>query len=81
MLIFYLLFNYMMIIKLKHTITMERMINCVSGNDFFPECIVFYCSFFFFFILFLYQWKERIPLLPRDKYRNNSLVSEIFLFS
>ena len=48
-LIFYLLFNYMIIIKLKHTINMERVITCASGNDFFPECIVFYCSFFFFF--------------------------------
>ena len=64
----------MIIIKQKHTINMERVITCVSDNDFFPQCIVFYC-------FFLYQWKERIPLLPRDKYRNNSLVSEIFLFS
>ena len=46
MLIFILLFNYMIIIKLNHTIDMERVTACVSGNDFFPECIVFYCFCF-----------------------------------
>ena len=71
---FYLLFNYMIIIKLKHMINMERVTACVSGHNVFPGCIVFYCCFF---LLFLYQWKGQIPLLPRDKYRDYSLVSEI----
>ena len=40
LLIFYILFNYLIIIKLKHIINTEGMTTCASSNDFFMHCFI-----------------------------------------